>query len=521
MTDQIIVAPRSKGIVVPYRADLEKVIPVAKRFTYLGKPSLAMPHTDDVVKVLKNMGLPAPAPILTQYDWNGTKPFEAQRVTAAMLTTNPRAYVLNEIGTGKTRAALYAIDYLMKVGRVRKALIVAPLSTLVPVWEQEAFDYFMYLRARVIHGSRQRRHKLLAEDADLYIINHDGVKVVEDALKQRSDIDVVVIDELAVYRNQKTERWKSMARVLESGPKWVWGMTGSPTPGEPVDAWAQVRLLTPSRVPRFFKQFRDMTMYQVSQFRWLPKAEANDVVHEAMQPSVRYKRDDCVDLPPTMYETRHVDLSTKQEKIYKELMQRLRADFEEGQVTAANEGVKLSKLLQVCAGFAYGGSGKVYDVGAPDRYKLLHELCDQTDYKVIVFCPFIELVARVSDFLKKQYGTEAVGDIHGSTSKTVRDNTFRAFQHGTKMRFLVAHPRTMSHGLTLTAANTIVWFSPCPSLEVYEQANGRITRPSQKNKQLIFHIESSPVERRIYKRLQDRSQLQGVLLSMFKGVQEG
>jgi SNF2 family DNA or RNA helicase len=519
MTEQIIVAPRSKGIVVPYRADLEKVIPVAKRFDYLGKPSLAMPHTDDVVKVLKNMGFQAPAPILTHYDWNDTQPFEAQRVTAAMLTTNPRAYVLNEIGTGKTRAALYAIDYLMKVGKVRKALIVAPLSTLVPVWEQEAFDHFMYLTSRVIHGTRQKRHKLLAQDADLYIINHDGVKVVEEALKARDDIDVVVIDELAVYRNHRTERWKSLERVIKDR-KWVWGMTGSPTPGEPVDAWAQVRMLTPSRVPKFYKQFRDMVMYQVSQFRWLPKPEANDTVHAAMQPSVRYKRDDCLDLPPTMYETRHVELSTEQNKIYKEFMQRLRADFKEGQVTAANEGVKLSKLLQVCAGFAYGGSGKVYSIGAPERYKLLHEITEQSDHKVIVFCPFIELVTRVSDFLRKQYGAKAVGDIHGSTPKKNRDETFRAFQHGKQMRFLVAHPRTMSHGLTLTAANTIVWFSPCPSLEVYEQANGRITRPSQKNKQLIFHIESSPVERRIYKRLQDRSQLQGVLLSMFKGVQE-
>jgi SNF2 family DNA or RNA helicase len=105
--------------------------------------------------------------------------------------------------------------------------------------------------------------------------------------------------------------------------------------------------------------------------------------------------------------------------------------------------------------------------------------------------------------------------VHGGTNKKHRDQIFAAFQTSDSPRVIVAHPQCMAHGLTLTSASTIIWFTPTTSLEIYEQANARITRPGQKHKALIIHLQSTAIERKIYKRLQKKASLQGALLDMF------
>jgi SNF2 family DNA or RNA helicase len=148
-----------------------------------------------------------------------------------------------------------------------------------------------------------------------------------------------------------------------------------------------------------------------------------------------------------------------------------------------------------------------------NRIRTVFEIIEQTDDKVIVFAAFrfqVELLARA---LGKRY---SVAQIHGGTPKSERDAAFTGFQKGLSPRVLVAHPATMAHGLTLTAASTIVWFSPVTSLEIYEQANARITRAGQKHHAHIIHIQCAPVEGRVYKRLQTKSKMQGALLELFQ-----
>src|SRR5262249_24546226 len=125
------------------------------------------------------------APISRFYDYCGGSPFQVQRLTCEFLTLNKRAYVLNGMGTGKTRAGIWALDYLKKEGTARRALVVAPLSTLVNVWAKEIAATVPGLKAVVVHGTRKQRLKRLGEDADIYIINHDGVKAVFNELMAR------------------------------------------------------------------------------------------------------------------------------------------------------------------------------------------------------------------------------------------------------------------------------------------------------------------------------------------------
>jgi SNF2 family DNA or RNA helicase len=180
-----------------------------------------------------------------------------------MLTMNRRAYVLSEMGTGKTRSALYAIDFLIREQQIQRAIIVAPLSTLTTVWYREVFRYFNHMSVGVLHGSRERRKEVLAQDHHIYVINHDGIKTVLPDLLLRNDISCVVVDELAAFRNARTDRWKALS-ALVGHRKFAWGLTGSPTPNEPSDAWGQAKLLTPERAPKFFKNFKEATMVQVS-----------------------------------------------------------------------------------------------------------------------------------------------------------------------------------------------------------------------------------------------------------------
>jgi superfamily II DNA or RNA helicase len=160
------VYPQHKAIVIPYRADVENALqPAAKRFEHAGQWYLALPHTLDVVRFLRNLGLKAPSPINSYYDYLGGTPFESQRETADMCSVSRRAYVLSEMGVGKTRAVLWAYDYLRREGQANKLLVVAPLSTLVTVWENELFEQFPHLTARVLYGDKRKRRKLLAESS--------------------------------------------------------------------------------------------------------------------------------------------------------------------------------------------------------------------------------------------------------------------------------------------------------------------------------------------------------------------
>ena len=515
----MLVIPKKKALVMALRdpARVTTVIPEAKIITVRGREYVAVKHGMDEAKVLRNLGMDAPSPIKYYYPWSGQyTPFEAQRITAEFLTMYKRAYVLNDIGTGKSLSTLWAYDYMRSVGQAKRVLIVAPMSTMEMTWGNEVFRHFTHLSYVVLHGSRTKRINLLKQDVDVYIINHDGIEIIVDELKDRDDIDLVIIDELTqVARNASTNRWKALNKVINKQVQRVaWGLTGAPTPNSPTEAWAQCRLLTPETVPPYFNRFKDRVMRQVGVYNWVPRDNAMDVVKEAMMPAVRFSRDECVDLPPVMYETRSVELTPEQKKAYKEMLSTMRVQAENNEILAVNEAVKAGKLVQIACGVAYGTDGEEVTIPAMPRLRVVQEIVESTDHKVIVFVPFVSAVNHVAAVLRQEGHT--VECIHGGVSKNERDRIFRAFQHGDELKVLVAQPAAMSHGLTLTAANTIVWYAPVHSNDTFVQANGRITRPGQKNNQYIVMLEGTTIERRIYERLKNRQAMQGLLLDLVK-----
>lgn len=527
----MLVHERSRHIVLNLNdpARVSALIPHARPLTLRGRDLLAVPHRLDEVRVLRNLGIEAPAPVATYYDYPGRyQPFHHQRATVEFLTTNPRAFCLSGLGSGKTLCGLWSFDFLRREGLVNKAVIVSPLSTLERAWGDEIVRNFYEMNYAVLHGALDKRLRLIDSDEfDLYVINHDGLtnERVLDALCTKEGIDLVIIDELASYRNRSTDKWKAL-NLLVNGKltrgvqdpryprrEWVWGFTGTPIPNEPTDAWAQCRLINPSRVPQYMGAFRTQVMNQVSQFRWVPRPNALDVVHEAMQPSIRFSREECIDLPPTTYMTREAALTKEQSKAYEEMMRHMRAETEAGELTAANEAVKLGRLLQICAGGSYADGGVQVHLPCGPRVQEVIEVIEEADAKVIIFVPYTAALEHVAAQLSKHY---TVATVNGATSKNERDAIFQAFQNTPEPQVLVANPGTVSHGLTLTAADTIVWYAPVHSNEIWEQANGRIARPGQTRNTRIVSIEGSPVERRVYERLRNKGRVQGVLLDLVK-----
>jgi len=510
--------PNNKALINPKKGEFylpadERLRAVAQHrvVTIKGETLDAYPHVTDMTRLARNIGYVVPAPVFVRYPWADTNAFHTQKITAALLTMNRRAFVLNEMGTGKTRAALYAIDWMLSQNEISKVLVVAPLSTLEQVWGLEVLQYFNHLSTGTVHGTKKKRLSVLGEHHHLYVINHHGIGTVLPELKKMR-FDVVLIDELAAFRNRRTDLWRNLDEITRKTP-YVWGMTGSPTPHAPTDAWAQVKLLAPDRVPKYFKPFQRQTMQQVSQFRWIPKAEANDVVHKVMQPAVRFKRDDCLELPPVSFAYHKVQQSKEQERVYKELIRKLTMAFAEGEVTAMNEGVLFSKLLQIASGWVYTKDKNIVDLGSKNRLDDLTDIIDQSDGKIIVFADFIHTAQKIlGHLLQKKYSAELVT---GRVPARVRNDIFGRFKSMDSPRILVAHPKCMAHGLTLTEASTMVWFTPTTSLETYEQACARITRPGQTRKQLIIHLTGTAVESKVYRRLREKASVQGALLDMF------
>lgn len=500
------------------------VIPTAVVVQHKGQPIVAVPHRPDETRVLRNLGFDVPDPMPIHYSWPKVSgrhdPFAAQRETASFLAMHSRAYCLNGMGTGKTNSALWAYDYLRRTKQVKKMLVVCPLSTMERTWADSVFNTFPHLDAVVLHGTRERRRKLLEQDVHVYIINIDGLGTIKDLLAKRADIDLIVVDELALARNSSTDRWKALNEICnKQAVRRVWGMTGSPTPNAPTDAWAQCKLVTPdnANVPKYFSAFRDKVMKQISPFKWIPRPEATQVVYEMMQPAIRFSLDDCTDLPEQLFTAREVPMTKEQEKAYKDMLAKLATEYAGGQILAVNEAVKANKLIQIACGVAYGSDGTEVTLPSKPRLDVLEEIIEESEGKVIVFVPLTAALEHVAEHLRKSRSVEIV---HGETSKSERDRIFAQFQKTDDPRVLVANAATMSHGLTLTAATTIVWYAPVHSNEIYEQACARVRRPGQTKTTLIVHIAGSDVERRVYKRLQEKQSMQGLLLDLMKERQD-
>ena len=458
-----------------------------------------------------------PSPMLRDYKWPGLfTPFDHQKETASFLSIRKRAFCFNEAGTGKTGAAIWAADYLMNQGLIKRVLVICPLSIMYSAWQADVFKTAMHRTCGVAHGSRDKREKIINGEYEFVVINYDGVQIVSDIIES-AEFDLVIIDEANAYKTASTRRWRTMSKLMKANMR-LWMMTGTPASQSPMDAFGLARMVSPHKVPKFSTSWRDKVMTQLTRFKWVARPDAKEKIFAALQPAIRFTKQECLDLPTLTYQTRDVPLSAQADKYYKTLKQQMLIQTAGQNVSAVNAAASLSKLLQISGGAVYTDKHDVVEFDISPRLNELQSVLEETLNKVVVFVPFLHTITVVTEYLRKQgYSCEV---IEGAVSAKRRSEVINLFQTQTDPRVLVIQPQSAAHGITLTAADTLVFWSPVMSVETYIQCIGRIDRVGQQNKMTVVHLQGSDVERKVYAMLQGKVDSHNKIVDLYKQEME-
>jgi len=461
-----------------------------------------------------NSALPQiPSPMLRDYAWPGIyTPFEHQKTTASFLSLRGRAFCFNEAGTGKTSAAIWAADYLMNMKRVKRVLIVCPLSIMYSAWRDDVFKTAMHRSCAVAYGDKDKRLKVINGPYEFVIINYDGLNTVAQEV-YNAQFDLIIIDEANAYKTSTTKRWKTLSKLVLPSTR-LWMMTGTPASQSPVDAFGLARLISPWRVPKYVTAWRDRVMYPVTKFKWNPKPTAQKTVFAALQPAIRFTKAECLDLPSVTYQTREVPVTPQVAHYYRLLKKQFLIEAAGEQISAVNAAAGMSKLLQISGGAVYTNNHNVIDFDIKPRLNALKEVLEETTNKVVVFVPYLHTIHPITEFLHAEGYTNDV--IKGDVTAKNRADIIKNFQSHPDPKVLVIQPQSASHGVTLTAADTVIFWSPVMSVETYMQCVARIDRVGQKNKMTVVHLESTETERRVYKMLQGKVDSHLSLVDLYK-----
>ena len=449
------------------------------------------------------------------YNWPLKNPnhtaYQHQKDTTEFLLRNKRAFVLSDMGTGKTLSALWATDILFEMNAIKRVLIIAPLTTLQLVWGYELFTNFPNRYYAIAHGTRQDCQRAMNSEAHYIILNHDSVKFRFEELYNMQG-DILIIDELTAFKNISADRHKAMKKIANRF-KAVWGMTGAPTPNSPTEAYGQAKVVNPNNpdLPRYYGQYRDIVATQVALGIWIPTIHAEQMVHRVLQPAIRFTRDECLDIPPVTRQKYELEMTKEQKRLYDDMKTQMYASYDRGEITAVNAGVNLMKLLQISAGAVYDDERFVCYCDADSKLDLILEIFEELGRtKLIVVAAFVNVVLRLTEKLQS-LGIRA-DCVYGEVKN--RTQIIDRFQKR-DLQILIVQPQAVSHGVTLTAANTIVWHSYIQSGETHLQMNDRINRIGQTRKQYVIYLTCSKAEEKTVQRLEGKKDRSDSVLEMF------
>jgi SNF2 family DNA or RNA helicase len=449
------------------------------------------------------------------YEYHGLTPTPQQLQTIAFMLANKRGYNFSDMGSGKTASSLWAADMLLGAGKIKKVLIICPLSLMKSVWVKEIENIIPWRKYVIVHGDRRLRALMLAQPVDFYIINHDGPKFSMDMLIQY-DFDVIIIDEVDNYKHfkpadKKTRKHNktSAVKLLCDRAKSVFGLTGTPIANSPKDAFGIAKIVNPDKLPTpYVTRWQQMTMFQVGPFHWIPKEDAVTIVHNTLQPAIRFSLEECTTLPPCVMETIEFEMCAEQERVYADMYEDQVAEYKDGMITAMTAAVKVMKLLQIAAGCVYDQDGNVIVLPLKDKLEQILHVQAQAG-QLVVFCQFVQVARRLNAELE---GSRLIyGDVNLNDRATILDD----FKAG-KFDILIAQPRTMAHGVNLQFCNTIIFFGPIHGNNFYRQAIARVRRTGQTKPQLVINFSSCEVERKLYKMLNEKEITSQALLSLYK-----
>ena len=458
-------------------------------------------HNARTLAALDRLNIEGP-PLSEGYDWPAKFDlYSHQKITAEFMAKHPRAWCTNGMRSGKTTSAGSASDLARSCRDLdadAKILILCPVNVMTTAWLREMMAIDRKKTYYVSKGSTAQVKKQMsgtgkAKGVNTLILNHDKLEWLAEAIDEWLGPDgLIIVDEAHAFRNSKTKRFQNLKFLAdptqkESKDRRLWLFTGTPVPNAPTDIYHLQKLIDATRVPATEGQWRSMTMSSFEMHvpvkpgssrtrklvKWQTLQVAEQLIADAMYPCIRFRTQDCVELPEQAYSYYECELSKDQNRMIKEMVAGYATTHEDKALIAANAGVRVSKILQVCTGTVLDNEGDPIVVGAPSKLKCLMDLYEQNEGKLLIFCTYKASQQYIKEELSKKKITAEI--INGEVTATKREAIVDKFQSRSKPEVLILHPKC--EGMTLTAATVSVWWGPPDSNLQWTQANERMRGP--------------------------------------------
>lgn len=422
------------------------------------------------------------------------KPHPYQKLSYTFLINHTEAGLILDMGLGKTVITLTALQFLLSIGEIRKILVIAPLEVAKNTWPEEIhkWDHLSDLRMSIIAGKDQEgRIQALEEDADIYVINRDNISWLIGRIAAPKDwpFDTVVIDELSSFKSTKSKRFRDMKKIRPFIHRIV-GLTGTPSANGYDQLWPEMFLLDQGKaLGKSAMQYRNRYLYPVSGkghivYKWgLQKGAKKEIWERLENLCISLKAEDWLKMPKLICINAFIKMSAEEKEVYERMEKERVLELTNGkraeEVTAKTKATLFGKLSQMANGFVYDDNKEPHYIHSRklDRLKEIIEACQEEP--VLLFYWFQEDRRRIMEAYP-----EAV-ELKGDTAKIKKE------WNEQKIPILLCHPASTGHGLNLQAGGSIIiWYSlPPGSLELYQQANGRLFRQGQKKETVrIYHI---------------------------------
>lgn len=462
------------------------------------------------------------------------KPFIHQ-LEAFLLSKDRRAYALfMEMGTGKTKIVVDNIAYLYDSGQIDAALVFANkgsyrnwTTTEIPEHMPDHVRYFATYWDSGAKGELLESYNTLydrSNDLKIFVMNIEALSYargIEAAVRFAKTFRCMgVVDESTTIKSGSANRTKNavkLSRYLD----YRRILTGSPVTKSPLDLFTQCEFLEPGILGfgsyfSFRNHFADMVEKKFGNkrpFKQIVGYKHIDELRDILgQFAYRVLKDECLDLPPKVYETYDVELTDEQKRIYKELVKKSIAELDAGEITAVIMLTKLLRLHQVVCGSVVLDDGTEVEI-EDNRLPALMELLEETD-KVIIWATYTRDIRRIAREIAKTYGEESVATYYGATKADDRELARVNFQNpDSPVRFFVGNPSVGGYGTTLTAASTVIYYSNSYDLEKRMQSEDRAHRIGQtKSVTYIDLVARGTVDEKIMTALRSKREVAAEVL---------
>jgi SNF2 family DNA or RNA helicase len=453
-----------------------------------------------------------------------TTPYEHQRNALNQSAEKTQWAYFMEMGTGKTKVTIDNMAYLYMQKKITAALIIAPKSVYTN-WETEIEVHMPQVIKHIIYKWNLDKPKDYfkfeeSKDLKIFLINVEALSTkrgfqgcVEYLSKNK--LNFVALDESTTIKNRSAKRTKNILALQKlSLVRRI--LTGSPITKSPLDLYTQCQFLSPellgfSSYLAFRNRYAEMTDIPVGSGRYIsvPKyyKRLEELETKLKQFSTRIRKDECLDLKPKVRQKRYIELEGESKKIYDRLRTSALAIVEDSTISFSNKLTEIIKLHQVCNGFSKDDEGQILELHK-SKINALDEILEETDGKVIIWANYIYNIEEIIKFLENKYGKESVVSIYGAIDVQTRKKAVEKIQKDSKVRFLVGNPTTGGFGLTLTAVNTVIYFSNNYNLEVRKQSEDRAHRMGQKGTVVYIDIVAkNTLDEAIMKSLTSKGQI--------------